>query len=1140
MNIVSKWKSYSSICLPLLIGRERCFLAFSFNYHLRPHKTKMSVATAELGVIEQARTGLDPSGEKIDVETLDQVVMIMNKSAGEQQRAASELLSAFKTDARSWTKVDAILEYSKHVETKYFGLQILEQLIQTKWKSLPRDQCEGIKGYIVSKILEISSNEITDEGTRLLLQKFNLVLVQIVKFEWPRHWPSFIMDIVGSSRNSQYICMNNMEILRLLSEEVFDYDTNLTTSKAAFLKQEFCSQFQAVHTLCLEILQSSDNADLVYATLRTLHGFLSWAPVGFIFENSLIELITGRFMPFPNFRSLCVQCLIEISGIDISGEPRYGVRLDIMFKNVMSVLSDQIPIETDIADSYSRGQNADQQLISNLALFLATYLRKHCSICEILEDRPEASRAETKAAHALALKYLLKISEVEDTEVFKICLDYWNWLCAELFRESPFEALQANLLDALRLMRENNSENPRRRLYSSVLSDLRMLMISRMAKPEEVIVVVNENNEAVRELVKDTDSIVLYKTMRETLVFLTHLDYRDTETKMIEKLQQQVNGNEFSWKNLNTLCWAIGSISGAMREEDERRFLVTVIRDLLGLCEQKRGKNNKAVIASNIMYVVGQYPRFLRAHWRFLKTVINKLFEFMHESHEGVQDMACDTFIKIVVKCKTHFTCIQGGETQAFVDEILHNLNTIICDLSQPQVHVFYEAMGHIISSETDENNQARLIEGLMTVPNRIWAEIVEHVSGNTQMFYDQDVLRNLIHILKTNVAACKSVGAPFYTQINHIFNETIVIYRLISSFINTLVSEQGPEVLKQPIVKLMRAVKREVLTLLSTWIARSNVARSDDLRRLGMGNGQTIVDRMSELVITPLFDTILEDYRTGVPDSREPKVLSLLSITIVSFSDKFSGYLERMMEIVFMPTLEMIQAETSQYPEHRVNFFQMVQAATTSCFDVVIKLPEKMLSLIVQSLLWALQHTIRTVAEIGIQMITELIKRLREYPNEALRQKFYQTYYTEMLTHVMGIVTDHNQVPFVGLGNLAEAVCQLFICAESDITVNLSPNQSNVEHIADSMAQILQRHFTNLNGDQIRVAIKGFFSYNRVQPKMRDHIRDFLVQIKEDAGADTADLFLEEKEKEIQRMQEEKNQVPGIQNPHEIDEEMA
>lgn len=70
-------------------------------------------------------------------------------------------------------------------------------------------------------------------------------------------------------------------------------------------------------------------------------------------------------------------------------------------------------------------------------------------------------------------------------------------------------------------------------------------------------------------------------------------------------------------------------------EEVEKRFLVTVIKDLLGLTEQKRGKDNKAVCASDIMYIVGQYPRFLKAHWKFLKTVVNKLFEFMHETHEG-------------------------------------------------------------------------------------------------------------------------------------------------------------------------------------------------------------------------------------------------------------------------------------------------------------------------------------------------------------------------------------------------------------------------------------------------------------------------------------------------------------------------
>jgi hypothetical protein len=66
-------------------------------------------------------------------------------------------------------------------------------------------------------------------------------------------------------------------------------------------------------------------------------------------------------------------------------------------------------------------------------------------------------------------------------------------------------------------------------------------------------------------------------------------------------------------------------------------------------------------------YVVGQYPKFLRAHWKFLKTVVNKLFEFMHETHPGVQDMACDTFLKISNKCKRKFVVQQvratrGGE----------------------------------------------------------------------------------------------------------------------------------------------------------------------------------------------------------------------------------------------------------------------------------------------------------------------------------------------------------------------------------------------------------------------------------------------------------------------------------------------
>lgn len=80
----------------------------------------------------------------------------------------------------------------------------------------------------------------------------------------------------------------------------------------------------------------------------------------------------------------------------------------------------------------------------------------------------------------------------------------------------------------------------RKNLYADVLSKLRTVAIEQMAKPEEVIVVENDEGEVVRESMKESDTIVLYKSMRELLVYLTHLDVEDMERIMSEKLAKQV------------------------------------------------------------------------------------------------------------------------------------------------------------------------------------------------------------------------------------------------------------------------------------------------------------------------------------------------------------------------------------------------------------------------------------------------------------------------------------------------------------------------------------------------------------------------------------------------------------------------
>lgn len=1059
--------------------------------------------------IEQAEKLLD-FNQKLDINLLDSVVACMYSAEGQQQRLAQEFLTTFKEHPNAWTRVDTILEYSQNQQTKYYALQILENVIKTRWKVLPRPQCEGIRKYIVALIIKTSSDPAFAEREKVYLGKLNMILVQILKYEWPHNWPTFISDIVGSSRTNESLCQNNMIILKLLSEEVFDFSSGqMTQTKAKHLKESMCSEFAKIFELCQFVLDSSQNAGLVGSTLDTLLRFLNWIPLGYIFETKLIPTLIYKFLSVPLFRNVSLKCLTEIAGVQVA---QYDEQFVQLFAQTLIQLKQMIPLTTNIKDAYKAGKDDEQNFIQNLSLFLCTFLKEHGALVE--------SKTELQEPLLESLAYLLLISEADDTEIFKICLEYWNALASDLYRESPFTPSSPTRF----IMKQESP--PRRLLYTPVLSKLRRIMISRMAKPEEVLVVENEQGEVVREFMKDTDAINMYKTMRETLVYLTHLDYHDTESIMTEKLHNQVNGIEWSWKNLNTLCWAIGSISGAMHEEDEKRFLVTVIKELLGLCEQKRGKDNKAIIASNIMYVVGQYPRFLRAHWRFLKTVVNKLFEFMHETHDGVQDMACDTFIKISQKCRRHFVQVQIGEMMPFIEEILNGINTIICDLQPQQVHTFYEAIGLMISAQTDQFQQERLIEKYMSLPNQVWDNIIQQATRNADILKDQEIVKQLCNILKTNVRACKSLGHPYLAQLGRIYLDMLNVYKVMSENVSGAIAANGENVTKQPLIKSMRGVKKETLKLISGWVSRSN-------------DPQVVAENF----VPPLLDAVLLDYQRNVPTAREPEVLSTMATIINKLEGHITKNIPQIFDAVFECTLDMINKNFEEFPEHRTYFFLLLQAVNTHCFSAFLAIPPAQFKLVLDSVIWGFKHTMRNVADTGLSILYQMLQNVAQMDNAA--QSFYQTYYTDILQHIFSVVTDSSHS--AGLLMHATILAYMFSLVEMNkVTVPLGPNITAVQnmiYVQDFLVNLLKAAFPHLNDLQIKVFIEGLFSFNQDIPQFKEHLRDFLVQIREIAGEDNTGLFLEEREAAIVQAQEEKRRiqltVPGIIGPHDIPEEM-
>ncbi|KAK0203228.1 CRM1 C terminal-domain-containing protein [Desarmillaria ectypa] len=1047
-----------------------------------------------------------------DVSSLDKVVMTFYSGQGEDAKIAQNVLTQFEEHPDAWTRVPEILETASFPQTKFIGLQILEKLVSTRWKTLPEGQRQGIRNFIISATVKVTSDEALLRREKLYVNKLNLVLIHVLKQEWPHNWPNFIPELVESSKTNLTLCENNMAILKLLSEEVFDFSAEqMTQAKIANLKQQMWNEFSEIFKLCSEILAEANKVSLVKATLETLYKFLNWIALGYIFETQIIELLVNRFLEPPDSRNVTLRCLAEIARLPA---PEYNDRVIFIYTSVMAAMSRIIPIYANIAEVYKNAGPSDEELVLNLALFLTNFFGEHL---ELIEN--DAHREILLSGHA----YLVKISAVEEREVFKICAEYWAKLLSSLYNEVtalPIGNLSLSLAGIPHVLGDLKM---RKDIYAEVLSNLRLVVIERMVKPEEVLVVENDEGEIVREHLKEIDTIVLYKSMRELLIYLTHLDVVDTEAILTRKLAKQVDGTEWSWQNLNTLCWAIGSISGAMNEDTEKRFLVTVIKDLLGLVEQKRGKDNKAVIASDIMYIVGQYPRFLKAHWKFLKTVVNKLFEFMHETHEGVQDMACDTFIKIAQKCRRHFVMQQAGEKEPFVNEILRSLNRITVDLSPQQVHTFYEAVGYMIAAQPNKPHQEKLLAELMDLPNTAWDTLMVQAAQNADVLSSMDNVKLFSNVLKSNVSACISVGPFFLPQLARIFADMLGLYKAVSGIISETVAREGSIASKKTHIRHLRTVKKDILKLMETYIQRA-----DDL------------ESVNNSLIPPLLDAILGDYNQNVPIARDSEVLNLMTVVTNRLGQLLTPQVIPIIEAVFEPTLSMITADFTEFPEHRLWFFKLLEAINRNCFPALLQLQPDQFKMFMNSVFWAIKHTMRDIADVGLSMLGELITKFSQSPPE-VAGPFFQQYFTTIMQEIFFVLTDSEHKS--GFTAQVAILAKLFLFAN---TVLEKVPLFETERIDTTNRILLQEYLANLLGGafphmqkaQIIEFVGGLNEFYNDGIKFRGAVRDFLIQLKEFSGDE---LYLDEKEAEAQKKAEQERQVamsiPGMLKPSQLEE---
>lgn len=257
--------------------------------------------------------------------------------------------------------------------------------------------------------------------------------------------------------------------------------------------------------------------------------------------------------------------------------------------------------------------------------------------------------------------------------------------------------------------------------------------------------------------------------------------------------------------------------------------------------------------------------------------------------------MACDTFIKIANKCKRHFVALQPGENEPFIEEIVRTMRKITCDLTPQQVHTFYEACGFMISAQGQKTIQDRLIADLMSYPNTAWDSVIAQANSDPSILRDGETIKVVGNIMKTNVAACSSIGSYFYSQIGRIYHDMLNMYRASSQLISDAIARDGklhshnrPSVLlylpflgavapKTPKVRGLRTIKKEILKLIDIY-----VQKADDL------------EMVNSNMVPPLLEAVLVDYQRNVPDAREAEVLNVMSTIVHKLHVRWTPHTSR------------------------------------------------------------------------------------------------------------------------------------------------------------------------------------------------------------------------------------------------------
>eukprot|EP00768_Dysnectes_brevis_P003918 gnl/Dysnectes_brevis/2782_a3391_1100.p1 GENE.gnl/Dysnectes_brevis/2782_a3391_1100~~gnl/Dysnectes_brevis/2782_a3391_1100.p1 ORF type:complete len:1008 (-),score=381.85 gnl/Dysnectes_brevis/2782_a3391_1100:66-2957(-) len=812
---------------------------------------------------------------------------------------ADEVLRKFSEDPNKWPLSSQILVRSTDLDTRFFALQLLLNMIERGWRYIDLDGQKSIRNFATSELRNAAP---LPKHYRARATK---VVLAILGRAYPEQWPDFMREVISGASTPQE-CNVILILLEQFCEDLESFGkTRFTSARLLTMQRQLSADYATLRPVLLACVSGTDEG-LAAQALRTICAFMRWQGVGGDAQD--LELVK-QAVNWVKHKSGATGFETITPALEALS---YFARIDLpdalvvqLFSEVMGRLTRQVvdPADRDYFPRMARADHQNERFINAIAKFLIALFKKHSNVIEQHAVREQgavimqssfktalmaATLDSTAGLLQAAHKYIASMLEVGPSSfIYKTVLDYLRYLAADISTRPNIPGVPSMSVAA---------GGNRLVLYRPFLQDVFQSVVYAMPRPKEVLFYVDHSGEVVREIVDDLDVIETFKQMQLVVTRVGSL-IRDYAITLITKgLLEQATPAAFNPATLNSLCWSIPALAKSLSAKAEQNYVLRALNTVITILEMHKIPQMRALAAAGVMYVCSKVPRFLRAHWQLLTTVISKLQQFLSEQVEGVKDMAVETIADVMDKCGNSIS-----KNIEYVRTLVGSVYRTGTNLNRDQSVKYYHAMGKLLST-IPPGMQTRAIQELLGGVNAMWQALMRMAEQDRNLLLTPEPMQRMYLVISANQAVCEGLGKPsFKHQVAWMFLDLSKVLRLYTNFCQ-----------QQPRDRLASGLRGEILKLFASFV---RVSTANDI----------LQDFLPKLQIS------MQIYRDAQPQARDPAILELCSAIIRRCGERLKpegpdGFGGVFYSGVLLPTYEMAQ-DPSTYPEFREGLTDLVAA---------------------------------------------------------------------------------------------------------------------------------------------------------------------------------------------------------------------